>query len=724
MSNIQEFPGAARTLTEYEALVAAAPSALDAIPGAVYVCDHEGWLVRYNTEAAELWGRTPDLRQRSERFCGSHRLFLLDGTPLPHDDCPMAEAVRVGTPTRNAEVVMERPDGTRVTALVNIRALRDQRGNIQGAINCFQDISERKATEDELRRKTSELDDFFENSAVGLHIVSGEGIILRANKAELDLLGYTAEEYIGRHIAEFHADAPVIGDILHRLSCGQGLDRYPARLRAKDNSIKHVHITSNSRFEKGHFLNTRCFTTDMTELHRAEAARRESEERLAATYEAAPVGISEIDAEGRLLRVNDALCKIVGRSREQLLGGMSFLDYTHEDHREEDAALYAQQVSGEFDSYSIRKRATRPDGSIVYVDVLSSSVRDPDGRFRYGVRILQDVTEAKRMQDRLRDGERHMRELLEALPAAVYTTDAKGRICFYNKAAVAMAGRTPEPGDEWCVTWRLYQLDGTPLPHDECPMAIALKENRAIRGVEAIAERPDGTRVPFIPYPTPLRDAEGNLIGAINMLVDITERKQAESRQKMLIDELNHRVKNTLATVQSLALQTARHTDGIGEFVGAFEARLLALARTHDLLSKGRWEDTALGTLVAEVISPLTGDAPERARIGGPSVTVNPRTALSLTMALNELLTNSAKYGALSIPDGSLSIRWDLRGHSDGRVLHFEWQERDGPPVAPPIRRGFGSRLMERCIERDLDGEFDLAFEPAGVQCQMVIPYR
>jgi PAS domain S-box-containing protein len=629
MSNVQEFPSPPRTLTEYEALVAAAPSALDAIPGAVYVCDHEGSLVRYNTEAAELWGRTPDLRQHRERFCGSHRLFLLDGKPLSHEDCPMAEAVRVGTPTRNAEVVMERPDGTRVTALVNIRALRDQRGNIQGAINCFQDISERKATEDELRRKTSELEDFFENSAVGLHIVSGEGIILRANKAELNLLGYTADEYIGRHIAEFHADAQAIGDILHRLSCGQGLDRYPARLRAKDGSIKHVHITSNSRFDSGRFVNTRCFTTDMTELHRAEAARRESEERLTATYEAAPVGISEIDEHGRLLRVNDALCKIVGRSREQLLGGASFLDYTHDDHREEDAALYARQVSGEFDSYSIRKRATRPDGRIVYVDVLSSSVRDTDGRFRYGVRILQDVTDAKRMQDRLRDGERHMRELLEALPAAVYTTDAKGRINFYNKAAVEMAGRTPEPGDEWCVTWRLYQPDGTPLPHHECPMAVALKENRAIRGVEAIAERPDGTRVPFIPYPTPLRDAEGNLIGAINMLVDITERKQAENRQKALIDELNHRVKNTLATVQSLAMQTARHIDSVEDFVVAFEARLHALARAHDLLSKGRWEDAPLQSLIGEVVAPLTGDRLEAARIDGPSVHLSPRTALT-----------------------------------------------------------------------------------------------
>src|SRR5689334_13048582 len=127
MSTVEEFPATARMLTEYEALVAAAPNALDAIPGAVYICDRDGWLVRYNAEAAELWGRAPRLKEAKERFCGSHRLFLLDGTPLPHAECPMAQAIRVGTPTRNAEVVMERPDGSHITALVNIRALRDHR---------------------------------------------------------------------------------------------------------------------------------------------------------------------------------------------------------------------------------------------------------------------------------------------------------------------------------------------------------------------------------------------------------------------------------------------------------------------------------------------------------------------------------------------------------------------------------------------------------------------
>jgi PAS domain S-box-containing protein len=599
--------------------------------------------------------------------------------------------------------------------------LKDRRGNIQGAINCFQDISAHKAMEHELRRKTDDLEDFFENSAVGLHIVSGEGIVLRANQAELDLLGYTAEEYVGRHIAEFHADAPVIGDILQKLSCGERLDRYPARLRAKDGSVKHVLITSNSRFSDGKFVNTRCFTMDVTHMREAERARRESEERLAATYEAATVGIAEADRAGRLLRVNDALCKMLGRSREQLLT-MTFFDYTDEKDRAEDAANYARQVKGDLDSYVIRKRARKPDGTVAFLDVHGSAVRNEEGQFLYGVRVLQDVTEAKRMEDRIRESEQHMRDLLEGLPAAVYTTDANGRITFFNKACIDMAGRTPQLGDEWCVTWRLYTPDGAPLPHDQCPMAVALKEDRVVRGVEAVAERPDGTFVPFIPYPTPLHDADGKLIGAINMLVDITERKQAENRQKTLIDELNHRVKNTLATVQSLAAQTARHSDGLQDFSKRYEKRLVGLARAHDLLTKRHWEDAPLDFLAREVLAAMVARFGERVRIDGPSVLLNPRAALSLTMALTELATNATKYGALSSEIGMLAVTWQMREAKTQATLDLLWQESGGPPVQAPTRRGFGTRLMERCIERDLSGELDLVFDSQGLRCRIAIP--
>ncbi|MFE0752434.1 PAS domain S-box protein [Inquilinus sp. NPDC058860] len=157
-------------------------------------------------------------------------------------------------------------------------------------------------------------------------------------------------------------------------------------------------------------------------------------------------------------------------------------------------------------------------------------------------------------------GERAAQEMLQALPAAIYTTDAAGRITFYNEAAAVLWGCRPELGkSEFCGSWKLYWPDGTPLPHDECPMALALKQGRPIRGMEAVAERPDGTRVPFIPYPTPLFDASGRLIGAVNMLVDITERHRAEQQA---LAEAEERARGEQAA-QRLAAIVESSTDAI-----------------------------------------------------------------------------------------------------------------------------------------------------------------
>jgi PAS domain S-box-containing protein len=155
-----------------------------------------------------------------------------------------------------------------------------------------------------LERSQRDLEDFFENGVVGLHWVASDGSILRVNQAELDLLGYTREEYVGRHIAEFHADESVIDDILARLTRGEKLDKYGARLKAKDGSIKHVLISSNVHFRDGQFINTRCFTLDVTDLKRAETALRESDQRLRATHERAfagsPKSISRAGSSGRM----------------------------------------------------------------------------------------------------------------------------------------------------------------------------------------------------------------------------------------------------------------------------------------------------------------------------------------------------------------------------------------------------------------------------------------
>jgi PAS domain S-box-containing protein len=565
-----------------------------------------------------------------------------------------------------------------------------------------------------------DLEDFFENGSIGLHIVDRNGVIVRANKAELELLGYRAEEYVGRPIAEFHVDAEVIADVLRRLRAGERLDKYPARLRAKDGSIRHVQINSSALVRDGEFVSTRCFTLDVTAAREADLARLEAERRLLNTYESVTVGIADTDEDGRFIRVNAAFEAISGYSRDELLE-MSFEQLTHPDDRAQDIARYGEQVEGRLDSYAIQKRYLRKDGSLIHVEVMSSSARGADGAFQYGVRVVKDVTERHEAARRLQDSEQRVRALLDALPMAVYTTDREGRITYCNEAAVEFAGRRPELGvDLWCVTWKLYRTDGGPLPHAECPMALALKSGEELRGAEAVAERPDGTRATFAPYPTLLRDAGGEVIGAINVLVDISERKRAEEAQKTLIDELNHRVKNTLATVQSIAMQTQRSTPE--DFPVRFEERLLALSNAHDLLTRRQWSGVGLVELLEREFAPYAGGGEPAIRLEGPDIVLPARVSVAFGMVVHELATNAAKYGSLSNEAGRVDLTWKVEQDAGGRTLALRWVETGGPPTVEPKRRGFGRRLIERNITGDLGGRVDMSFAPTGLQCSLAIP--
>jgi PAS domain S-box-containing protein len=177
----------------------------------------------------------------------------------------------------------------------------------------------------------------------------------------------------------------------------------------------------------------------------------------------------------------------------------------------------------------------QPDGTCITMRVHIDPLRDADGRVTGTINVFQDATALKRTEGELRDSERRFRDMIDALPAAVYTTDAEGRLTHFNPAAVEFSGRVPVLGtDRWSVSWRMYRSDGSPLPHAECPMAIALREGRPIHGEEAISERPDGSRVWFAAYPRPFLDADNRVVGGINMLVDVTDRKHAEQAQAHL----------------------------------------------------------------------------------------------------------------------------------------------------------------------------------------------
>ncbi|WP_372785050.1 sensor histidine kinase [Phenylobacterium sp.] len=307
------------------------------------------------------------------------------------------------------------------------------------------------------------------------------------------------------------------------------------------------------------------------------------------------------------------------------------------------------------------------------------------------------------------------RDLLNALPAAIYTTDAEGKITFYNEAAVAFAGRRPALGEEWCVTWKLYNLDGSRLPHNQCPMAVALREGKPNRGAEAIAERPDGTRVTFSPYPTPLFDAEGQMVGAVNMLVDITERKAGEDRQRLLANEVNHRANNMLAVVQSMIRLSRAET--VEDFRDTLNGRIQALARAHNLLAKSSWMGADLQHLVSEELAPFM-DEGSQVWISGTILPIAPAAAQSMAMIIHELATNAAKHGALSTQDGKVLIEWR---RAKGDRIAFKWTERGGPATSPPARQGVGATVIARAAAH-LEAEVAAAWTAEGLVFQLDIP--
>jgi PAS domain S-box-containing protein len=313
------------------------------------------------------------------------------------------------------------------------------------------------------------------------------------------------------------------------------------------------------------------------------------------------------------------------------------------------------------------------------------------------------------------------RELLEALPVAIYTTDAQGRITYFNQAAADFWGHRPTLGSsEWCGSWKLFWSDGRPLPHDECPMAVALKEGRAVRGQEAVAMRPDGTCVPFIPYPTPLHDTSGKLVGAMNMLVDITERKRAEERQALLIRELHHRVKNTLATVQAIMGSTARASSTMEEFQQSFIGRIAALSKTHSLLIEHPSQLVSLRSLLRNELEIFEDGSSQRVRVEGPDVELGSEIAVPIGTAIHELTNNAAKHGALSLLGGSIEVVWTVE--PDTHELVLEWTERDGPPVIEPTKHGFGTRLLEHVLTSQISADVTMDHAPEGVRARIAVP--
>jgi PAS domain S-box-containing protein len=312
----------------------------------------------------------------------------------------------------------------------------------------------------------------------------------------------------------------------------------------------------------------------------------------------------------------------------------------------------------------------------------------------------------------LHESEERFRLVAENAPVNLWMGDLEGRCVYLNRAQ----------REFWGVGADLSQFswNDTLLPEDAAGLwavfSTAMQRREPFR-VEARYRRADGAIRTLATEAQPRFDGSGAFLGMIGVNVDVTEARLAEKRQRLLVNELNHRVKNTLATVQSLAYQTTRGKTAMA-LVDDFLARLMALSAAHDVLTRESWEAADLQDIVQQAIRPY--ELPQRQRfvVDGCAVRVSPRASLAISMALHELATNAVKYGALSTDTGEVAIRWKI---VNDELAQLEWAESGGPPVVEPSRHGFGSRLLQRGLVGDLGASPTLTYAPEGVTCAFKI---
>jgi PAS domain S-box-containing protein len=315
-----------------------------------------------------------------------------------------------------------------------------------------------------------------------------------------------------------------------------------------------------------------------------------------------------------------------------------------------------------------------------------------------------------RAEAALRRSEERYRRIFEQANDLIITADLSQAITDCNPAAAAAIGMSREE-----IIGRPMAEFLTPAGMEQAREMLGrkLKHGGTTRHELDVLAR-DGRILNWEVNSTLTLDHAGRPLGLHAIARDVTDRRRAEARQRLLVNELNHRVKNTLALVQGLALQSFKDDREMPEARSAFQHRLAALAAAHDLLTRESWEGATLDELVRETLGLYNGGE-RRISWSGPPVRLNPKAAVSLVMALHELCTNAAKYGALSRPAGRVRIDWSL----DHDRLAIEWRERGGPPVTPPARRGFGFRMIERALAADLSGGARLDFDPGGLICRI-----
>ena len=307
--------------------------------------------------------------------------------------------------------------------------------------------------------------------------------------------------------------------------------------------------------------------------------------------------------------------------------------------------------------------------------------------------------------------------IIESSQDAIVSKDLTGKIISWNLGAERIFGYSAEEA----VGRSVLMLIPPDRQSEETEILRQIRSGERVEHYETVRVRKDGTQLYLSLTVSPVKDPSGTIIGASKIARDITDRRRADEHRTLLINELNHRVKNTLATVQSIAVQTLRTTERSADARLLFEARLAALSRAHDVLTTENWSGANVRDIVRRTLEPFQTRHTDVV-IDGPSIRLSPKQALAIAMALHELATNAVKYGALSSRNGGVTVTWQKFEMNGRPNIELIWSEKNGPRVAPPSRRGFGARMIQLHLAAELGGEASLDFRPEGIVCKIASP--
>jgi PAS domain S-box-containing protein len=497
-----------------------------------------------------------------------------------------------------------------------------------------------------------------------------------------------------------------------------------ARLRRHDGAYRWFLMRAEPmRDAGGRVVGWLGSDSDIHDRRQAEEDLHRAQEQLRLAVEATGTGIFDYDLVTDTLKWDARTRAFFGLGPDAPVTYEVYLARLHPDDRvaADRAVRDALEPAGD-GIYDIAYRIVASEnGAERWVSAKGQTLFE-DGRPVRLIGTARDITESRRAEQVLRETEERYRLAARATNDAIWDWNLATNHVRWNEALEVAYGHAPEtvePTGDWWIA----HIHPDDRPGIDASIHAVIDGTGTVWLDEYRFLRADGSYAHVLDRGYVLRDAQGRAARMIGAMLDISERKRAEERQRLLTGELQHRVKNTLALVQAIAGQTFRNTTDPAAAHEAFAARLISLGRAHDILTRSSWTEAPIMEVVEGALAVHRGAATARIRTSGPNVLLAAQPALSLALALHELATNAAKYGALSNDDGTIDLRWHVVHGDDAARFCLTWSEQGGPPVlAQPTRKGFGSRLIERSFAAEVGGEVKLTYAPTGLICRLEAP--